>query len=63
MAFFISLTYVKLFKFNSVSSPILFTKNSKLLNERKQKFLYMTGGQEKTPLKFKNGLILLLSAN
>ena len=63
MAFFIPLTYVTFFQFNSVTSSMLFTKNSKLLNKRKQKFLYMPGGQEKTPLKVKNGIILLLSSN
>ena len=41
MAFFISFPCVTLCQFYSVTSPVLFTKNNKLSNERKDNFLYI----------------------
>ena len=40
MAFFIPFTCVTLCQFYSITSPVLFTKNNKLWNERKEDFLY-----------------------
>ena len=40
-AFSILLTCITLFKFYSITSPVLFTKNSKLWNERKEDFLHV----------------------
>ena len=38
MAFFTPLTCVTLRQFYSITSPVLFTKNSKLRNDRKEDF-------------------------
>ena len=40
MAFFIPLTCDTLCQFYSITSPVLFTKNNKLLHQRKEDFLY-----------------------
>ena len=38
MTFFTPFTFVKLCQFYSITSPVLFTKNKKLWNERKEDF-------------------------
>ena len=41
IVFFTPFTFVKLCKFYSITSPVFFTKNKKLQNERKEDFLHM----------------------
>ena len=41
MAFFIPFTCIALSQFYSITSPVLFTKNNKIWNEKKEDFLYI----------------------
>ena len=41
MTFFTPLIFVKLSQFYSITSPVLFTKNKKLWNDRNKDFLHI----------------------
>ena len=63
MAFFIPITYFTHFQFYFFTSPVLFTKNSKFWNHRKEYFLYMAASldhvisKEVENLKFRHNSI------